>query len=185
MIARSTLVGSNYKRIITTDIKWPNGLSIDYEQERIYWADAYYNKIESSDFDGNYRQVLSMAIHPFALTVHGHFLYWSDWSTKSIYRAEKYRGSNTVALVQNLPKRPMDLQIWSEQRQRCAYNPCGVFNGGCSHICSVSPPGNRTECRCPYGMRLRLSNGDRSCTPITMNTCNATQFTCANGECIK
>lgn len=60
MIARSSLVGSNYKQIVTTDIKWPNGLTIDFEAERLYFADAYYDKIESCDFDGNYRKVLSI-----------------------------------------------------------------------------------------------------------------------------
>ncbi len=185
MIARSSLVGANYKPIITTDIKWPNGLTIDFSTSRLFWADAYFNKIESADFDGNFRQVLSTAVHPFAITVHGHFIYWSEWSTNSIHRAEKYQGSNTLTLVQGLPKRPMDLQVWSEQRQRCTYSPCSVFNGGCSHICAVVQPGNRTECRCPYAMRLRLSNNDRTCTPIQAPACNATQFACASGQCVE
>jgi len=185
MIARSSLVGANYRPIITTNIKWPNGLTIDFTTSRIFWADSYYNKIESADFDGNFRQPLSTAVHPFAITVYGHFIYWSEWSTNSIYRAEKYQGSNTLALVQGLPKRPMDLQIWSEQRQKCTYSPCLVYNGGCSHICSVAQPGNRTECRCPYGMRLRLSNNYKTCTPIQSPACNATQFTCSNGQCIE
>lgn len=59
MIARTSLVGSNYKRIVTTDIKWPNGVTIDFDAERLFWADAYFNKIESCDFDGNFRQILS------------------------------------------------------------------------------------------------------------------------------
>ncbi len=59
MIARSSLVGSNYKQIVNTDVKWPNGLTIDFERDKLYWADAYFNKIESCDFDGNFRQVLS------------------------------------------------------------------------------------------------------------------------------
>lgn len=184
MIARSSLAGSGFRKIVTSDIKWPNGLSIDYDDDKLYWADAYLDKIERCDFEGNNRQVLSTALHPFALTVHHHFVYWSDWSTNAIYRAEKYRGSNTVALVQGLPSRPMDVQVWSEQRQRCQYNPCGVFNGGCSHLCSVAPPGNRTECRCPAGLRLKLANNDRTCVPLNAQRCNATQFTCANGNCI-
>jgi sugar lactone lactonase YvrE len=53
------LAGSNFRRIITTDIKWPNGLTIDFDDEKLYWADAFYNKIEKCDFDGNFRQVLS------------------------------------------------------------------------------------------------------------------------------
>lgn len=55
MIGRSSLVGSQFEKIITTNIKWPNGLTIDFEQDKLYWADAYYDKIETCDFDGNYR----------------------------------------------------------------------------------------------------------------------------------
>ncbi len=183
MVARSSLAGSNFKALITTNIKWPNGLTIDFDQDKLYWADAYFDKIESSDLDGNYRTVLTASMHPFAITVHHHYIYWTDWSSNSIYRAEKYRGSNTVSLATNLPNRPMDIHVWSEQRQKCTYNPCLTFNGGCSHICSVAPPGNITECRCPYGQGLKLANNERTCVPIT-SRCNATQFTCGNGNCI-
>ncbi|CAF0958417.1 unnamed protein product, partial [Brachionus calyciflorus] len=183
MIARSSMTGSNFEKIITSDIKWPNGLSIDFDEDRLYWADAYYDKIETSDLDGNYRRVLTTAFHPFALVVHGHYIYWTDWSTNSVYRAEKYHGSNTLILVQGLPKQPMDIQVWSEQRQKCTFNPCSIFNGGCSHICSVAP-GNLTECRCPFGFNLRLTNNDRTCSLPAMPRCNTTQFTCSNGACI-
>ena len=182
-IMRSSLAGSDLKSIVTTDIRWPNGLTIDFDDDMLYWADAFYNQIERSNLDGNYRQVLATALHPFALTVHHHYIYWTDWYTASVYRAEKYSGSNTIALVQNLPKRPMDIHVWSEQRQKCQYNPCSSYNGGCSHVCLVAP-GNKTECRCPTGLRLRLANNDRSCVPTTAPRCNATQFSCANGNCI-
>ena len=43
MIVRTSLSGSNYQRIITTDIRWPNGLTIDFNDEKLYWADAYLN----------------------------------------------------------------------------------------------------------------------------------------------
>ena len=30
--------------------------------------------------DGNYREVIvDTAVHPFAVTVFGHFIYWTDW----------------------------------------------------------------------------------------------------------
>lgn len=132
-----------------------------------------------------HRKVLTTAYHPFAITVHGHFMYWTDWRTNSVYRAEKYAGSNAVTLVQGLSRRPMDLHVWSDQRQKCAFSPCSAFNGGCSHICAVAPPGNRTECRCPFGMRLSLTNGGRTCSTSLSTRCNATQFTCANGLCIR
>ena len=84
MIARTSLAGSNFEKIVSKDIKWVNGLSIDFDDERLYWADAYYDKIESSNLDGNYRKVLTTAYHPFAITVHGHYIYWTDWATKSM-----------------------------------------------------------------------------------------------------
>ncbi|CAF4271666.1 unnamed protein product, partial [Rotaria magnacalcarata] len=27
--------------VITTSIRWPNGLTIDFDDDRIYWADAW------------------------------------------------------------------------------------------------------------------------------------------------
>jgi hypothetical protein len=186
MIARTSLAGKNFIKIVTQDLKWPNGLTIDFDDDKLYWADAYYDRIESSNLDGNYRKILSSTIHPFSITVHHHYIYWTDWRTNSIYRAEKYLGSNTIVLIQGLLKRPMDLHVWSEQRQLCVYNPCtNIYNGGCSHICTVAPPGNITECKCPLGLRLRLTNNDRTCTPLSAPRCNSTQFTCLNGLCIK
>ena len=182
-ILRSSLAGSDLKSLIKTDIKWPNGLTIDFDDDMLYWADAFYNQIERSNLDGNYRQVLATALHPFALTVHHHYIYWTDWYAGAVFRAEKYSGSNTIALVQGLSDRPMDIHVWSEQRQKCQYNPCSSYNGGCSHICLVAP-GNKTECRCPTGLNLRFANNDRSCVPVTAPRCNATQFSCANGNCI-
>ena len=49
---------------------WPNGLSIDYEAQRLYWADAHQDRIEMSDFFGGNRVSLILKItHPFGLTV--------------------------------------------------------------------------------------------------------------------
>lgn len=69
MIVRSSLAGSQYEKIITTDIKWPNGLTIDFEKDKLYWADAYYDKIETCDFDGNYRQVLIKQIKYYHIRI--------------------------------------------------------------------------------------------------------------------
>jgi low density lipoprotein-related protein 2 len=38
MIARTTLSGSNFERIVTTDLKWPNGLTIDFDNDKLYWV---------------------------------------------------------------------------------------------------------------------------------------------------
>lgn len=39
-IERSTMAGNLRTTIVETDLGWPNGLSIDYDEDMIYWADA-------------------------------------------------------------------------------------------------------------------------------------------------
>jgi low-density lipoprotein receptor-related protein 4 len=48
--------GSNRKSIITESVFWPNGLTIDFAVERIYWADAKHHVIENARFDGKDRK---------------------------------------------------------------------------------------------------------------------------------
>lgn len=51
---------------------FPNGLSIDYVAERLYWVDAKLDKIETSTLEGNNRVTLIQDVpHPFGLTVVG------------------------------------------------------------------------------------------------------------------
>lgn len=94
-------------------------------------------KIERSSLSGSNREVVvSTAIYPFALTMFGQFIYWSDWNTRSIYRANKHDGSDQRAMIQNLPSRPMDIHVLAGGKQQQCDSPCQQFNGGCSHICS-------------------------------------------------
>lgn len=39
-----------------------------------------------------------------------------------------------------------------------ATNPCGIDNGGCSHLCLMSPVKPFYQCACPTGVKL-LENG--------------------------
>jgi hypothetical protein len=86
------------------------------------------------------------------------FIYFSG----GIYRAEKYTGANMVEMQNELPYRPMDIHVVSDQRQKCSYTPCNISNGGCSHICKTSID-NQVECACPNGQQLKLANDRRMC----------------------
>lgn len=39
-IERATLGGNFRTEIVNSSLVWPNGLTLDYEDERLYWADA-------------------------------------------------------------------------------------------------------------------------------------------------
>lgn len=49
--------GTGRSVIVDTKITWPNGLTLDYVTERIYWADAREDYIEFASLDGSNRHV--------------------------------------------------------------------------------------------------------------------------------
>lgn len=68
-IERAFLDGSSRKIIISADVGFPNGLALDYDANRLYWADAFKDRIETADLHGNNRvQLVRDATHPFGLT---------------------------------------------------------------------------------------------------------------------
>lgn len=70
-IERSFLDGSGRKTIISENILWPNGLTVDYEMDRIYWIDAKFHSIYSADYDGGGRRLVLYSAfyirHPFSM----------------------------------------------------------------------------------------------------------------------
>lgn len=49
--------GTGRQVFVDTDLKWPNGLSLDMPGKKLYWCDAYFNKIERINLDGSQREV--------------------------------------------------------------------------------------------------------------------------------
>lgn len=50
-IERATLGGNFRTEIVNTSLVWPNGLTLDYEDQRLYWADASLYDIYLQIFD--------------------------------------------------------------------------------------------------------------------------------------
>ena len=56
-IERANMDGNGRKAIVSTDMQWPNGVTVDIAGSKIYWTDAGKDRIEVADFDGHNRQV--------------------------------------------------------------------------------------------------------------------------------
>lgn len=56
-IARSYMDGTDSISFVANDIHWPNGLTIDRPNQRLYWADAKLMTLESVALDGKDRRV--------------------------------------------------------------------------------------------------------------------------------
>lgn len=57
--------GDNRKSIIVHNIFWPNGLTIDYTESTIYWADAKHHVIEKASFNGLDRKRVSTYLYSY------------------------------------------------------------------------------------------------------------------------
>lgn len=55
-IERVDLNGENRTSIVDTKIYWPNGLTVDITNKRIYFADSKLDYIDYCNYDGTGRQ---------------------------------------------------------------------------------------------------------------------------------
>ncbi|KAG5887975.1 hypothetical protein JTB14_035048 [Gonioctena quinquepunctata] len=153
--------GNNRKTLISKKLSWPNGLAIDRPSNRLYWNDAKLHSIESSDLSGKDRKlIISEVQHPYGLVVVGNHIYWTDWQTKALHRADKNTGADPTIIRDKL-EGLMDVR--SVQSDNIAENACGINNGGCSHLCLRNP--HSYTCACPTGL-AKSKIDDKHCELI-------------------
>ncbi|XP_058806257.1 vitellogenin receptor-like [Phymastichus coffea] len=151
-IAVSFMDGSKRQLFIKDKLGWPNGLTIDYPSERLYWVDAKLKVIESIHLDGvNRRTVLhDVAKHPYSIAIFGNRLYWSDWSTNSIHSCNKFTGKDFTTLVQK-NETLYGIHIYHSTFSVKYANPC--IAKPCSQLCLMAE--NQTyTCACTMDEEL-------------------------------
>lgn len=76
----------------------------------------FFQRIEAADLNGQNRRTLVTPVqHPYGLTLLGSHIYWTDWQSRSIQRADKNTGTNTITVRSNLPGL-MDIQAVDMER---------------------------------------------------------------------
>nr|BAN20688.1 low-density lipoprotein receptor [Riptortus pedestris] len=162
-IERAGLDGSHRITIVSYDVEWPNGLALDLVKRRLYWIDAKLDMVFSANYDGSGRKIIlrstAMLIHPFSLALFEDKIYWSDWSNKAIYKADKFDGSNAQALTEEgTLSSPMVVHIYHPYKQPVGDNYC--LNSKCSHFCFPAPQINKhspkISCACPDNLSLSV-----------------------------
>ncbi|XP_077974467.1 prolow-density lipoprotein receptor-related protein 1-like isoform X1 [Styela clava] len=162
-VERSTMGGEERSAIWIAKSKedgWPNGLTLDYLSNRVFWADAKSDVIRSMKYDGSDVYIVlkhhQWLTHPFSIALYGHHIFWTDWRTTMIVSANKWTGKN-VTVVELSVVQPFDIKVYHESRQPDALNPCEV--NLCDGMCLISyaedlHPGRNYTCKCPYGYIL-------------------------------
>jgi low density lipoprotein-related protein 2 len=62
--------------------------TIEFEEIRLIFIEfckKNSDRIERASLDGTNREVISTVVHPFAITVHGHYIYWTDWQLRKSF----------------------------------------------------------------------------------------------------
>ncbi len=98
---------------------WPNGITIDYETQTLYWMDAKFKKLERSGVDGSNRRIISVQsiYHPYSITLFDGVFYWSDWSTQQVMYAPVSSPANVSDLVPVLQQQPLTVKVVSPKLQ--------------------------------------------------------------------
>ncbi|XP_045484331.1 low-density lipoprotein receptor-related protein 1B [Pieris rapae] len=179
-ISRVHSTGRGASDVITTDILMPNALALEHDARLLYWADARLDKIERARYDGSHRRIVTRARseHPYAIAVGGGYVFWTDWVSRSVLRADR-RSGVARTLRRNLP-RPCGIVLIAPNHHQCSLDPCAVMNGGCAELCEISANGHAT-CACESG-RVLARDG-RACHPAH-DVCPHDMFACAEGACL-
>ena len=197
-ISRANMDGTEVKVFRNVLLGWPNGLSMDYEEDRLYWCDALLDHIQHADLDGKDVQTISSRLirHPFSLVVFKTHLFVTDWRLDAIIQMDKRTGKGeTIVEKVEESNRLYGIKIFSKESQTIApTHPCHTNNGNCKKLCfpvpdnSTSATGTKARCGCPYGEKLQADGkscgSDPSAEPPVPACPNSWDFTCDNQRCI-
>ena len=111
--------------LITADLTKPKAITFDSYERKLYWATVGGNELllSRSNPDGSEREELCrLAGHgAFSLAVSSEQIYWSDWSSFSVWRVEKNPGGACrPEVVRSYPSsKPHGVTVVREETLHC------------------------------------------------------------------
>ncbi|CAG10095.1 unnamed protein product [Tetraodon nigroviridis] len=177
-IEKAWMDGSNRRIFVTSNMLWPNGLTLDHSTSTMYWCDAYYDHIERIYLNGTGRTVVyngKELNHPFGISHYRNYIFWTEYMNASVFQLELSTGDVTLLRSERPPL--FGLRVYDAQSQQ-GDNACSVNYGGCSTLC-LAIPGGRV-CACADNQVLEKNK----VTCADNHTCPAGYFKCNNNRCI-
>lgn len=146
--------------IVNDRIKWPNGIALDIENNKLYWSDAGTDTIEVIKMDGKDRReiVNDNVPHSFGITILGNYLYWTDWQLRTLERIDKRGGLDRQTLLEQLHD-VMGIRA-IDNTSNLGTNLCAANNGGCEQFCFYKPT-RKVSCSCQ--IEYELGPDGKSC----------------------
>ena len=94
-IEKSMLNGTQRVILVTSNLQWPNGITLDRKSRLIFWVDAGTDRLEAVDYDGNNRTLIyqETSYHLFGVTFSSPYLFVSEWNTKGVFKMNTSSGA--------------------------------------------------------------------------------------------
>ena len=92
---KASLDGNQRVAIVTTFLYFPFGIELDRGNKQIFWVDAWYDRVETVDYNGNNRKQLfqQSGLPPFGVALIAPFLFFIDGiALKEVHNLEAMTG---------------------------------------------------------------------------------------------
>ena len=111
--------GSSRITLHSTGLNTVFGLTLDYDNQILYWADFVNNRIEKSFTNGSSREVVTSSgiADPFGITYFAERLYWTDWSGNRIYTLSISSPTAVSQVTGSLSQDPYGIHVVTKERQ--------------------------------------------------------------------
>ncbi|KAK3604531.1 hypothetical protein CHS0354_000353 [Potamilus streckersoni] len=149
-IGKSAMNGQNKIAFINTGVTWPNGLALDYKNDRLYWTDGSTNRVESCKLDGTERTIVFVDSEAHLMDIaydNAGYLYYTAWNRPYITKLVLSQTIQAVHLFENAELgRLDDLDIYLLDNQPPPNILCSYNNGNCSTFCFPTMDGRSCSC---------------------------------------
>uniref|UniRef100_A0A0K2T8A8 EGF-like domain-containing protein n=1 Tax=Lepeophtheirus salmonis TaxID=72036 RepID=A0A0K2T8A8_LEPSM len=176
-VERSNLDGSSRRIITDKKTVYPHGITVDFVKKRIYWVDTYLNSVESTDYNGNNRKMISVSTPLqglFGLDLFENIIYATSRRNNSVIRINLSPTENrSEAMIGGLT-RPSGLKVFHRMRQPLNHtktlsdgsiaHPC-ISLDPCHHLCIPIEISPYYKCICHSGFEL-FPRSDSRCIRV-------------------
>uniref|UniRef100_A0A7M4EUW1 LDL receptor related protein 5 n=1 Tax=Crocodylus porosus TaxID=8502 RepID=A0A7M4EUW1_CROPO len=163
----ANLNGTSRKVLFWQDLDQPRAIALDPAHGYMYWTDwGETPRIERAGMDSSTRKIIvdSDIYWPNGLTIdlEEQKLYWADAKLSFIHRANLDGSFRYVSFAGKCCLTRSTLWgcchfkkgAYVITARLLIHTPCEEKNGGCSHLCLLSPRDPFYSCACPTGVQL-------------------------------
>lgn len=172
----ASMDGSQKRKLVTENIEFASGLTIDYASRRLYWCDLRKSTIETTTIEGHDRQIVrkfegidsmnQLPVSPMKLDIFEDELY-VIMTNQTIYKLNKFGWKKDYEELNNGPfkfKASHIKIIHTFKRNESLPNPCITYPCDDSAVCYLSSTDTLgRSCNCPDNLYIQKNGSHVNC----------------------